>query len=84
MQEHERQSIQTTSMLYVNQLTRSGLFHVRNISKLRSVLPNAELEVLIHAFISSCIDYCDAHLSSLSMSALDRLQAVPVLTKENK
>ncbi len=37
----------------VKQLTRSCFFHLRNISRLRSVVSTAELEMLIHAFISS-------------------------------
>ena len=60
-------------------------FHLRNISKVST----AHLEMIIHAFISSRIDYCNALFTSLSMSALGRLQAVQnaaarLLTRSNK
>ena len=52
------------------QLTRSCFFHLRDISKLRSVVSTPDLEMIIHAFISSRIDYCNALFSSLSLSAV--------------
>ena len=44
---------------YNRTLTRSCFFHLRNIAKLRSVVSRAELEMLLHAFISLRLDYCN-------------------------
>ncbi len=66
----------------VKLLTRSCFFRLRQISKLRTVVSTAEQEMLIHAFISFCIDYYNALFSSLSMSALDRLQQSRMLLQD--
>uniref|UniRef100_G3N681 Uncharacterized protein n=1 Tax=Gasterosteus aculeatus TaxID=69293 RepID=G3N681_GASAC len=63
-------------------------FHLRNISKLRAVVSQPELEMLIHAFISSRIDYCNSLFSSLNKSVLHRLQSIKnvaarLLTRSN-
>ncbi|KAF7666521.1 hypothetical protein LDENG_00103560 [Lucifuga dentata] len=46
------------SLCHVRQLTRSSFFHLRNIAKLRSVASQAEMEMIIHAFILSHLLYC--------------------------
>ena len=68
---------------------RFCFFHLRNISKLKSVVSTAELEMLIHTFIPSPIDYRNALFSSLRMSPLDCHQtmqnaATRQLTKSNR
>ena len=61
---------------HVKHLSKSCFFHLRNICKLRSVVSTAELEMIIHAFIFSRLDYCNSLFTSLSTSALNRLQAI--------
>lgn len=41
------------------QLVKNCFYHLRNISKLRALLTKADLDMIIHAFSSSCLDcYC--------------------------
>jgi len=58
---------------HIKSLTKSCFSHFRNLSKLRSVVSHSELEMLIHAFISPCIEYCNSLFFSLNKSALHRL-----------
>lgn len=62
--------------LHSKQLVRNCFFQLRNISKLRSFVAKGELEMIIHAFISSRLDYCNSLFSCLSKKELYRLQAV--------
>ncbi len=57
--------------------------------KLRPVVSTVELEMIIHAFISSRLDYCNSLFTCLSNSTLKRLQVVQnsaakLLTKSSK
>lgn len=61
---------------HVKSLTRSCFFHLRNIAKLRSIVSHAELEMSVHAFISSRLDYCNSLFTCLNKSSVDQLQLV--------
>uniref|UniRef100_A0A669AWP7 Reverse transcriptase domain-containing protein n=1 Tax=Oreochromis niloticus TaxID=8128 RepID=A0A669AWP7_ORENI len=61
---------------HVKSLSRSCFYHLRNISKLRHMVSSAELQKLIHAFVSSRLDYCNSLFTSLDKSSLSRLQAI--------
>lgn len=50
---------------FVCQLKISCFFHLRNIKQLRQVVTNAELEIIVHALISSCLR-CSFYASLLS------------------
>ena len=58
------------------QLTRNCFFQLRNISKLRTMVYKSELEMIIHAFVSSRLDYCNGLFSCLNKKELSRLQQV--------
>ena len=60
----------------VKSVSSACFYHLRNIAKLRSVVSHPELEMIIHAFISSRLDYCNSLFTCLSKSSLDRLQLV--------
>uniref|UniRef100_A0A669CQX3 Reverse transcriptase domain-containing protein n=1 Tax=Oreochromis niloticus TaxID=8128 RepID=A0A669CQX3_ORENI len=71
------------------QLVQNCFYHLRNISKLRLLVSKAELEMIIHAFISSRLDCCNGLFICLNKSAPDRLQTVQnaaarLLTGTNK
>jgi len=51
-------------------------FHLRNITRIRSLVSKEELEMLVHAFISSRLDYCTALYTCLNKSTMDKLQVV--------
>lgn len=61
---------------HTKELVRNCFFQLRNISKLRTLLSKAELEMIIHAFISSRSDYCNSLFTCLTQKELHRLQAV--------
>uniref|UniRef100_A0A8C7XUV8 Reverse transcriptase domain-containing protein n=1 Tax=Oryzias sinensis TaxID=183150 RepID=A0A8C7XUV8_9TELE len=61
---------------HVNQLTKSAFYHLRNIARVRPFLSRASAEILIHAFITSRIDYCNALLSGVKKATLNRVQLV--------
>ena len=50
-----------------------GLYNIRQIRKFLTV---QSTKTLVHAFISSCLDYCNALLFGLPKYQLDRLQKV--------
>uniref|UniRef100_A0A3B1IBW7 Reverse transcriptase domain-containing protein n=1 Tax=Astyanax mexicanus TaxID=7994 RepID=A0A3B1IBW7_ASTMX len=74
---------------HIFDVTRTAFLHLRNISKLRNALSLHDAEKLVHAFITSRLDYCYALLSGCSGSNLNKLQLVQnaaarVLTKTRK
>ena len=70
-------------------ISRTAFFHLRNISKIRHVLSQKDAEKLVHAFVTSRLDYCNSLLSGSSSKSLKTLQLVQnaaarVLTKTKK
>uniref|UniRef100_A0A3P9K8W2 Reverse transcriptase domain-containing protein n=1 Tax=Oryzias latipes TaxID=8090 RepID=A0A3P9K8W2_ORYLA len=61
---------------HVNQVTKTAFYHLRNIARVRPFLSRASAEILIHAFISSRLDYCNALFSGVKKTTLNRLQLV--------
>ena len=62
---------------------------MHNISKIRNVLSQKDTEKLVHAFITSRLDYCNSLLSGSSRKSLKTLQLVQnaaarVLTRTKK
>ncbi len=49
-------------------------FHLKNISKLRPMLSMSNAEMLIHAFMTSRLDYCNALLGGCSARLINKLQ----------
>uniref|UniRef100_A0A3P9JI23 Reverse transcriptase domain-containing protein n=1 Tax=Oryzias latipes TaxID=8090 RepID=A0A3P9JI23_ORYLA len=74
---------------HVRHLSKVSFFHLKNIAKLRPSLTQSDAEKLIHAFISSRLDYCNALLVGIPGRSLERLQhiqncAARVLTRRRK
>uniref|UniRef100_A0A8C6S601 Hexosyltransferase n=1 Tax=Neogobius melanostomus TaxID=47308 RepID=A0A8C6S601_9GOBI len=70
-------------------LTRNCFYQLRKISKLRTIVPREDLEMIIHAFVSSRLDYCNSLFSCLNKKELSRLQQVQnsaarLLTRTNR
>ena len=73
----------------LKQISRTAFFHLRNISKIRNVLTQKDAEKLVHAFVTSRLDYCNSLLSGSSRKSLKTLQLVQnaaarVLTRTKK
>ncbi|KAL6455951.1 hypothetical protein MHYP_G00358020 [Metynnis hypsauchen] len=74
---------------HIGSITRTAFLHLRNIAKLRNALSLRDAEVLIHAFITSRLDYCNSLLSGCTNTNLNKLQLVQnaaarLLTKTRK
>ncbi len=74
---------------HVSSICKTGFFHLKNISKLRPMLPMSNAEMLIHAFMTSRLDYCNALLGGCSARLINKLQMVQnaaarVLTRTRK
>uniref|UniRef100_A0A8C5D409 Reverse transcriptase domain-containing protein n=1 Tax=Gouania willdenowi TaxID=441366 RepID=A0A8C5D409_GOUWI len=61
---------------HCRQLTKNCFYHLRNISEVRHLLSKPDLELVIHAFISSRIDYCNSVFTCFNKSTLCKLQMV--------
>ena len=61
---------------HVNRLCKLSHYHLRNISNIRKYLDENCIEMLVHAFVSSKLDYCNALLIGLPKYLIDRLQSV--------
>ncbi len=55
---------------------KTAFFHLKNISKLRPMLSKSNAEMLIHAFMTSRLDYCNALLGGCSSRLINKLQLV--------
>ncbi|XP_029942452.1 uncharacterized protein LOC115384260 [Salarias fasciatus] len=62
--------------LHIQHICKTSFFHLRNISKLRPFLSLPVAEKLVHAFVSSRLDYCNALLIGISGRSLQRLQSI--------
>ena len=57
-------------------ICKSAFYHLNNIAKIRKFISFKHCETLIHAFITSKLDYCNSVLSGLSKNQTQRLQFV--------
>ena len=61
---------------HIKTVSRTAFFHLRNIAKIRHFLSKNDAEKLIHAFVTSRLDYCNAILSGYPDKAINKLQLV--------
>uniref|UniRef100_A0A4W6F8H6 Reverse transcriptase domain-containing protein n=1 Tax=Lates calcarifer TaxID=8187 RepID=A0A4W6F8H6_LATCA len=61
---------------HIKDITKTAFFHLRNIARIRSFLSMADAEILVHAFVSSRLDYCNVLLSGLPRTSTKSLQMV--------
>jgi hypothetical protein len=58
----------------VSTVRQSAYFHLKNIKAVQKYLPSEVFEGLVHAFISSKLDFCNSLLHGIPRSQLYRLQ----------
>ncbi len=56
---------------HISHVTKTAFFHLRNISKLRNMLSVSDAEKLVHAFMTSRLDYCNALLGGCPASSIN-------------
>ena len=61
---------------YISSVCRSTHFHLRNIGRIRYLLSHHATAQLIHALISTRLDYCNSVLYNLPKSSILRLQRI--------
>ncbi len=74
---------------HISNVTKTAFFHIRNIAKLRNMWSVSDAEKLVHAFMTSRLDYCNALLGGCPASSINKLQIVQnaaarVLTRSRK
>ncbi len=74
---------------HVSSICKTAFSHLKNISKLRPMLSMSNAEILINAFMTSRLDYCNALLGGCSACLINKLQMVQnaaarVLTRTSK
>ena len=61
---------------HIKNTSRISFFHLRNIAKIRKILSVHDAEKLVHAFVTSRLDYCNALLSGCANASLNPLQLI--------
>ena len=61
---------------HVSSICSSSFYHLRNLSRIRKYLTKESAAVVVHAFVTSKLDYCNALLYGLPKYQLQRLQYV--------
>ncbi len=65
-----------TMQPHINKVCKSGFYHLRNISRIRKCLTKPACVTLVHAFISSRLDYCNSLLDGIPECHLNKLQVL--------
>ncbi len=61
---------------HIKELCKNSYHHLRNIPKLRPTLNLADAEKLVHVFVYSRLDYCNALLIGLPSKSSQKLQFI--------
>ena len=61
---------------HVNSVRKSAVCYLRNISLLRKFLSSKTTKILVNAFVSSKLDYCNSLLYNVPKCVLKKLQSV--------
>ena len=74
---------------HTKQITKSAYYHLKNISRIKGLMSQQDLEKLVHAFVFSRLDYCNGVFTGLPKKSIRQLQliqnaAARVLTKTKK
>ncbi|KAL9965909.1 hypothetical protein ACROYT_G029771 [Oculina patagonica] len=65
-----------TMTRYVNNICRHASLALRNIGRVRKYISQSSTERLVHAFITSKLDYCNSLLYGLPSTELQKLQRI--------
>jgi len=60
----------------INSVVSASFFQLKCLRKLKHILTFKDLEIVIHALISSQLDYCNALNGGINQSSISRLQFV--------
>ena len=60
----------------INSVSKSCHFHIRDIRRIRNLLPLSAVTALANSLVSSKLDYCNSLNSGISQSNLNKLQRI--------
>ena len=60
----------------IQYVCRSTLYHIRNISAIRQLIPQSAAAQLIHSLVTSRLDYCNSLLYGVPKCKREQLQRV--------
>jgi len=61
---------------HIKSVCRASMYHLKNIGSIRRLLSDKTAEQLVHAFVMSRLDYCNALLYGLPSSSINHLQRI--------
>ncbi len=61
---------------HIKQTSRIAFFYLCNVAKIRPILSQKDAEKLVHAFVTSRLDYCNSLLSGCTKKSLKTLQLI--------
>ncbi len=61
---------------HVKAVTKSAYYHLKNIARIRCFVSSQDLEKLVHAFITSRVDYCNGLLTGLPKKTIRQLHLI--------
>ena len=61
---------------HINKICNTSFYYLHNIKRIRKHLARSSTETLIHAFVSSRLDYCNSLLYGLPQAQIDKIQRV--------
>ena len=61
---------------HISKLCASAFYHLHNISRIRRFLSTDTTKALVHAFVTTRVDYCNSLLYGLPASHLNKVQRV--------
>ena len=61
---------------HINKICNTSFYYLHNIKRIRKHLARNSTETLIHAFVSSRLDYCNSLLYGLPQAQIDKIQRV--------
>lgn len=61
---------------HISDVCKSSFYHLRNISRIRKYLTRGTPEMVVHAFVTSKLDYCNSLLYGLPKFLIAKLQSV--------
>ena len=67
---------QLTMVPHINKSCGAAFYHLHNIRRIRKYLSRQAAEALVHAFVTSKIDYCNSLLYGLPSTHIQKLQRV--------
>ncbi len=65
-----------TLVSHIKAVTKSACYHHKNIARIRCFVSSQDLEKLVHAFITSRVDYCNGLLTGLPKKTIRQLQLI--------